>query len=239
MQGGGTRGDGVNPASAMRRWGWMPPLVWVTLVMLLSANGLRSMAPFAFDTGLPEGVLGHVRTGIVVAMLNLFWGAWLLATAHARKAALRRRFILWQGFNLAAIAFSMLQTATTDAYVTTLSTFALPVAEFAIGTAMIIYARGLPDHAGNPPTAGADGLVLPARSRALAIVNGVIATVVGALVGGLAGLGLGIVSIDLFDVSCFEGACGYFAVALGLAGTFVGATAALLLTVTLARRRAR
>lgn len=60
---------------------------------------------------------------------------------------------------------------------------------------------------------------------------------IGGIVGAPVGLGLGALFVDLFSVSCFEGACGYFVAFIGLVGLVVAAIAGAILGAVLARRR--
>jgi ABC-type nitrate/sulfonate/bicarbonate transport system permease component len=43
--------------------------------------------------------------------------------------------------------------------------------------------------------------------------------------------------VEVFSVSCFEGACGYLAVSIGLLGFFIGALGGLVCGLLLGRRR--
>ena len=54
-----------------------------------------------------------------------------------------------------------------------------------------------------------------------------------------AGLGARSLLADAADMSCFEGACGYFAVLIGLAGLVVGAIAGGVFAVWRVNRRKR
>ena len=45
----------------------------------------------------------------------------------------------------------------------------------------------------------------------------------GGAIGALVGLGLGEVAVDLFNISCFEGGCGYAVLFYGLLGLVIGA----------------
>jgi hypothetical protein len=61
------------------------------------------------------------------------------------------------------------------------------------------------------------------------VLTRLIAAVVGVVLGGGAGAGLGVLVgagiAEVTDMSCFEGACGYFAAAIGLLGLIAGAVA--------------
>ena len=58
----------------------------------------------------------------------------------------------------------------------------------------------------------------------------------GAAGGAVLGFLIGMLLVDVFDVSCFEGACGYFAVSIGLIGFLIGAIGGLVGGILLGRR---
>ncbi len=60
--------------------------------------------------------------------------------------------------------------------------------------------------------------------------------VIGTVMGFATGLMLGVALADLFEMSCFEGACGYFAAALALAGALIGGLLLAILGLVVARR---
>ncbi|MBM6595692.1 hypothetical protein [Microvirga pudoricolor] len=72
--------------------------------------------------------------------------------------------------------------------------------------------------------------------RILALVA---AFLLGGAVGFAVGLGGGLLLNDYLDVSCFEGACGYAAVAAGLAGAFLGAVLGPIMAVRALQARPR
>ncbi|MER8463508.1 hypothetical protein [Mesorhizobium sp. M1409] len=55
------------------------------------------------------------------------------------------------------------------------------------------------------------------------IVAALLGIILGAVIGALAGFFAGSIIADTTDMSCFEGACGFFAVFIGLAGLVIGA----------------
>ncbi|HJQ60274.1 MAG TPA: hypothetical protein VJ890_25440 [Vineibacter sp.] len=63
--------------------------------------------------------------------------------------------------------------------------------------------------------------------------------VLGAILGAVVGFLVGLLLVEVFSVSCFEGACGYFAVMIGLLGFFAGALGGLTGGIILGRRGAR
>jgi len=210
----GGKGDG---------WGWTPPMAWVALTMLLSVRGLYSMAPIAWDAALPAEVAAYVHAGMGVAVVNILWGAWLLAAARSRSRALRRGFLAWQSFHLVALAASAGYTFLIAGFVTTTFGLLVPAVEFVVGAGLIVYALRLPDV---PAAGGRASPSPPPASVGRYILNAVIGGVLGAFVGGIAGFPFGVLLAELLDISCFEGGCGYFAALIGilliLAGFIIG-----------------
>lgn len=70
----------------------------------------------------------------------------------------------------------------------------------------------------------------------------VLIALLGMILGGALGFGagvlLGLALNEVFGISCFEGACGYFAAFMGLVGMVLFAIAGAVILVRLARRRA-
>ncbi|MCW5747201.1 MAG: hypothetical protein KIT36_13505 [Alphaproteobacteria bacterium] len=62
--------------------------------------------------------------------------------------------------------------------------------------------------------------------------------VLGAVGGAVIGFLIGMLLVEIFSISCFEGACGFFAVSIGLLGFFIGAIGGLTVGILLGRRRA-
>ena len=208
--------------------------------MLLSVRGLYSMLPYAWDSSLPPFLTAYFKASVGVAAVNLLWGGWILAAASSRSRALRRGFLAWQSFNIVAIAASVGYTAFVAEFVTTASSILIPAVEFLVGIVLLAYVLRLPD--APAPAVGAPSPLTDGRkpSIALYIVNAIIGGIAGAIIGGVAGFPTGALLADVLDISCFEGGCGYFAVAIGLllilVGLIVGIIVAVLRTGRAARR---
>ncbi|RST87752.1 hypothetical protein EJC49_03845 [Aquibium carbonis] len=220
-------------------WGWTPPLAWVALTMLLAASGVYSTLPHAWNPSLPAFLTTYLQASLGVSVVNILWGGWILAAAHSRSRALRRGFLAWQSFNIVAVAASVGYTGFVAEFVTTASSVFLPLMEFAVGIALIVYARRLPDAPAPAVPAPVPATAGRKPSAALYLVNGVIGGIVGAILGGVAGFPFGALLADVLDISCFEGGCGYFAAAIGLLLILVGLVAGIVVAVMRTRRAAR
>lgn len=60
-------------------------------------------------------------------------------------------------------------------------------------------------------------------SAFVSVIAALLGIVLGAVIGAVGGFAIGSVIADATEMSCFEGACGYFAVFTGLAGLVIGA----------------
>jgi hypothetical protein len=70
------------------------------------------------------------------------------------------------------------------------------------------------------------------------MIFGLAGLAIGSILGFGAGLMIGMALADMLAISCFEGACGYFAAALGLVGGLVGGVGLTIAGLIVARRHA-
>jgi Na+/glutamate symporter len=92
----------------------------------------------------------------------------------------------------------------------------------------------------NPAAASAYSNAAAQRpSIVVSILAAFLGILLGGVVGAVAGFGGGAAYAELTDMSCFEGACGYFAFFMGLFGIVIGAIAGGILAVWLVNRRRR
>jgi len=71
------------------------------------------------------------------------------------------------------------------------------------------------------------------------VLFGILGFLIGGTAGAFAGFGIGEAISTLANISCFEGECGYFVVAVALIGVIIGALLGLVLGLWLASRRLR
>lgn len=213
------------------------PALWIVLLMVLGLRSLRNWWPLLSDYGLPDDVVTWLWFGIAVAVINLLWGSWLLGQAYRRAASFPAAFTIWQVFNIAAILVSAAYTSFSESFVPQAFSLVVTGAEVAIGIALIaLVRRSPPVAAARSVDPGAPGERPPVL---VFVINAVLGAVVGALLLVPAGLLLGSVIAELAEISCFEGGCGYFVVAIGAVGLPVGLVAGAVLAVWLTLRRAR
>lgn len=212
--------------------GWLP-VVWLCLVMALSARGFDQSLAVMQGFSLPDAALYLVYASMIVAVVTIAWGLCLLSLAFSRSERFPRNFTFWQ---LAIIAFLLAK----QVYVLVAPNFAFSIeglawdgGEIAIGLFFIylVNRTGKP----HPTLLGNDE-----RARPGLLVS-LIAAVLGVIVGGAVGTGVGLaagsVISEVTDMSCFEGACGYFVVLVGLAGLLVGAIGGGIFVVWRVNRR--
>ncbi|PBC10069.1 DUF2569 family protein [Mesorhizobium sp. WSM3859] len=208
------------------------PVAWLVIVMGLSAYGLISNWRLIGDFSLPDNVLFLVYGGLAGGVITIVWGLYLLALAFNRSARFPRHYTIWQ---VAIIIWILVR----QAYVLLVSDFvfsaeglAFTVAEIAIGLLCIYLLR---DGAGaetvyaNPETERP-----PVFVSILAALLGII---LGGAIGACAGFFAGSLIADLTQMSCFEGACGFFAAFIGLGGMIFGAIAGGIFAVWRVNRR--
>lgn len=70
------------------------------------------------------------------------------------------------------------------------------------------------------------------------MIFGLVGLAIGSILGFGAGLMIGMALADVLAVSCFEGACGYFAASLGLVGGLLGGIGLAIGGLIVARRHA-
>jgi hypothetical protein len=212
------------------------PAAWVGVVVLLSIYGIWQAGFGAYYYEIPDRILYFIYAGFAAAAINILWGLALLGLAIARSPRFPRGFIVWQ---VANIAWALLR----EAYVVIVPDFmvailplVLTVGEIAIGVFCIQLLSGKgPAVNAYAANGSRDG----GPSTLVVIVAAIFGIIVGGAVGFGIGLGGGIAFSEFTHMSCFEGACGFFAFFMGLFGLIIGAVAGGILAVWLMLRRRR
>jgi hypothetical protein len=196
------------------------PVAWLVIVMGLSAYGLISNWRLIGDFSLPDNVLFLIYGGLAGGVITILWGLYLLGLAFNRSARFPRHYTIWQ---VAIIIWILLR----QAYVLLVSDFVFSaeglgftVAEIAIGLLCIYLLRN---------GAGAETVYANPETERPSVFVSILAALLGIILGGAIGAGGGFFAgsliADLTHMSCFEGACGFFAAFVGLGGLIVGAVA--------------
>ena len=212
---------------------YIPP-AWLVFVMAWSAYGVISVWQLIGDYSLPDSVFYLTYGGLAVDIVTILWGLYLLGLAFNRSARFPRHFTIWQVATIIWLLARQAYVLVTPDFVFSASGLAIAGAEIAIGLLCIyLLRRG----------AGAETVYANPESASPPVLTSVIAAVLGIILGGAIGAGVGLAAGGLItsvsDMSCFEGACGYFAVLIGLAGLVIGAIAGGMFAVRWVRRPRR
>lgn len=208
------------------------PIAWVALVALHGAYSIPAMWSTAFDYRLPDSVLPFIYAGLAVAVVNILWGLYLFGLAYSRSARFPRHFTIWQVANI-------LWLLAGEAYVLVAPDFVFSPWHFAVTLVMI--AIGIFCIHILQRNARGEFVYSNAETGRPPLLVSFIAAVLGIVLGAIAGAGIGVVVgqviAEATQVSCFEGACGYFVAAIGLLGALVGAVAGGIFAVWRVNRR--
>ncbi|TPI17013.1 DUF2569 domain-containing protein [Mesorhizobium sp. B4-1-3] len=206
------------------------PVAWLLIVMGLSAYGLIANWRLIGDFNLPENAFLLVYGGLTGGVVTILWGLYLLGLAFNRSARFPRHYTIWQ---IAIIIWLILRQAYVSyAFVFSVEALGFTVAEIAIGLLCIYLLRngaGSETVYANPETERP-----PVFVSILAALLGII---LGGAVGAFGGFFAGSLIAELTHMSCFEGACGFFAAFVGLGGLIVGVIAGGIFAIWRVNRR--
>jgi hypothetical protein len=200
------------------------PIAWVAITALLGAYGIPSSWSAAYDHELPDSVFPLMYAGLAVAAVNILWGLYLCALAYIRSARFPRHFTVWQISNILWLLGAEAYVVVTPEFVFSPGQFGLKLAKIAIGIFCILLLR----RQGGSFYSNADTEKPPFIASIGAAVLGL---VLGAIAGAVAGFLIGEAIARLTEMSCFEGACGYFVVLISVVGLFVGAIGGCIIAV--------
>jgi hypothetical protein len=223
---------------------YLPP-AWVAVTVLMSRRGLVAGWQAMFDHELPADVRGFVQAGMAASVVTILWGLWVLALAWSRSSRFAFHFTLWQVALIVWILAIQVYVLASGYFLSTVESLAYPAVEIAVGVLCIWVVRRDSGQPLPPPlTPGAAGgpaahaAALP-RSPVVAIASGLLGLVLGGFVGAVGGFVGGGLIAEVTDMSCFEGACGYFAAMVGVVGLLIGAIVGSILAFRWARRGPR
>jgi hypothetical protein len=212
---------------------FVPP-AWLAFVVALSVYSMISAWRLFGDYGLPDSVFYLVYGGLVAGIVTVLWGLYLLGLAFNRSARFPRHFTIWQVATILWLLARQAYILVTPDFVFSARGLAVTGAEIAIGVLCIYLLRrgsGAEAVYAKPETESPPVLV--------SVIAALIGIILGAAIGACAGFFAGSLFADATGMSCFEGACGYFALFIGLAGLAVGAIAGGVFVVWYDHRRKR
>ncbi|WP_296737696.1 hypothetical protein [Mesorhizobium sp.] len=208
------------------------PVAWLIIVMGLSAYSLFSNWRLIGDFSLPDNVFFIIYSGLTGGIITILWGLYLLGLAFNRSVRFPRHYTIWQ---IAIILWLLLRQAyvlLTPGFRFSAEALGFTVAEIAIGVLCIYLLR---------QGAGADAAYSsPETERPpllVSILAGLLGVILGGAIGAFGGFFAGSLIADATQMSCFEGACGFFAAFVGLAGLAVGAIAGGIFAIWRVNRR--
>lgn len=220
----GTPPGGVGPAT-------LPP-VWVGVNIVLAVYGIWSAWPATYAYDIPDSALYLIYAGLVADVVNILWGLYLVGLAVSESARFPRNFMVWQIVNIIWIVLREAYVLVAPDFVVTLPPLLYAAGEIAIGVVCILLLRRRPETASAYSNTGSEPPPL-----IVSVIAGFLGVVIGGALGFGAGLGLGIFISEATDMSCFEGACGFFAFFMGLGGMLVGAIAGGIFAIWRTNRR--
>lgn len=224
----------VGPVTAVPGFLTYLPPAWLAVVMLLSLQGLLSAFPVLGDSGLPSSARLFIYASMAAGGVTVLWGLFVLALAYSRSQRFPRHFTAWQSALIAWQAVREAYVLIAPDFVFSASNLAWTAGEIAVGAFCIHLVRR--DATSPAPHANSEAGAPSMFVLAVAAVLGVLG---GAVVGFGIGILLGSIISEVTDMSCFEGACGYFAFFIGVLGLLVGAIAGGILAVWFSNRRRR
>jgi hypothetical protein len=208
------------------------PVGWLLVVMILALRGLISAFPFAFGYDLPGSVALLVYGGAAAGVVTLLWGLYVLSLALRRSPHFPQRFAVWQIALIAWLLFREAYVLVAPEFAFSLENTAVTLIEIAIGVFCLYLVRNKDTAA----VAYSEAQTAP-QPVFVSIIAGVLGVIVGGALGFGVGLGAGILIAEVTEMSCFEGACGFFAFFLGLGGIIIGAVAGGVFSVLRVNRR--
>lgn len=211
---------------------WLP-IAWLVFSMAMAVYHAWTVWPALNDYQIPAAATWLLQGELVVSVISLIAGLFVLGVALGRMPIYPAAFTSWQGFVIAALLVVVIYTAIMPEFVMAPMSYVYWLGEILIGIACIIIVRRKP-----PPEthdmaqSQSDGFSIAAR-----IILAFLGILGGGFIGFWIGLGIGIAIAEATNMTSFEGASGFFAFFVGLAGVLVGAIIGLVLALYWTRRK--
>lgn len=210
---------------------YVPP-GWVVFVMAWSVYGLVSFWPVIGTYDLPDSVFYLIYSGLVANIVTILWGLYLLGLAFSRSARFPRHFTIWQAVTIVWLLVRQAYVLAMPHFVFSARGLVITAIEIAVGLLCIYLLRrgsGAELVYSSPET--------ERPSVLLSLVAAILGIILGAVIGAVAGFAAGSLFADVTSMSCFEGACGFFALFIGLGGLVIGAIVGGIFAVWRVNRR--
>lgn len=207
------------------------PVIWIGVIVVLSARGLIGSFQASLSYGLPGEIANFIYVGMGLAVVQILFGIYVLGLAWRKSPRFAVWFSAWAVFVICSDVGMQVATLFITAFTQTFEPWLMAGLFTAIGIAAIVVARGAE---ATPPAIAAVPTPVP---TGVVFLNGLLGFIVGGALGLVVGLGAGALIVDLLDVSCFEGGCGYAAAAIALLVMIGGAIAGLVFAIWRTRRR--
>jgi hypothetical protein len=207
------------------------PVIWAGVIVVLSARGLLQWFQSNIDYGLSDDIATYIHVGMATSALHILGGLFVLGLAWRKSPRFAFWFTAWAVFVIVCDVGMQAATLFISAFVQSFQQWLMTGLFTAAGIAAIAVARRQPVPDFAPATAS------PRVAVGVVVLNAVIGLIVGGGLGLALGLVIGSVAVDLLGISCFEGGCGYAAVAIAFLVMIVGAIGGLVFAVVRTRRR--
>jgi hypothetical protein len=209
------------------------PVIWAGVIVVLSARGLLQWFRYSLDYGMPGDITTYMYVGMATSALHILGGLFVLGLAWRKSPRFAFWFTVWALFVIVCDVAMQAATLFIPAFVQSFQQWLITGLFSAAGIAAIVVARRQPA----PDLAPAAAAASARAPVGVVIINAVLGFIVGGGLGLALGLLIGSVAVDLLGISCFEGGCGYAAVAIGLLVMIAGAIAGLVFAIVRTRRR--
>ncbi len=217
------------------------PVVWVAALSLLSLRGFITTGYMPNVSDLPPDISVFLVATFASTIVVILLGLVTLGLALARSARFRAVFSLWGIIEiLRSVMFlgaGLLVTGFSQDLTSVLTS--LFVIGVTLWTMRLVRKPSARASAGLQAADAAAAVATPAPAPGTGVL--IFRALLGLVIGAVAGLGIGLlagsVMVDLFGISCFEGGCGYAALAVGVLGLVLGAIAGPVAALLLSRRR--
>jgi hypothetical protein len=211
---------------------WLP-VAWLIARMAMAARYMWAAWPALNDYSLPAGATNYIYGEMIASVLAILLGLYVLALALAKSRLFAMGFTIWQVFVLIAIIALMAYTYVQPDFVIPLMTYVFFFGEILLGLICIVIVRSTPITA----KSASPGEPSPATSILARIIYCLLGIVAGGFAGFWVGFAVGAAIADVTQMSCFEGACGYFAALIAVVGILVGAIVGIVLALYWSRPR--